>query len=173
MLWLLFASLCFTSTADTMGKRIWRENVHKVSGDLCRSANPCNRTTAFSLSWRAQHMNGHPNPRINIEVESPIKAAGQTHCISWLIELRPAPFSPFVLLQIRHALSEYCLRLRRGGSRCSRRPTDTPLHVSAHLQRLGCRRSRSITSHSSSFKWINTNHVQRCLFSLRLTPRLR
>lgn len=99
------------STAVTMWDRIWRENVQLVSGDLHRSANPCNRTTVYSLSCRARHMNGHSNPRINIGVDRlPSKLLGQMHYISWLIEIA---FFPFILFQIRHALLEECLPQKR------------------------------------------------------------
>ena len=89
------------STAVTMLERMWRENVQQVSGDLCRSANPCNRTTVFSLSSRAQHMNGHSNPRINIGVDRlPSKPLGQMHYISWLIENAFFPTSFFFKLDM-------------------------------------------------------------------------
>lgn len=79
--------------AVTMWEKIWTENVRQVSGDLYRSANPCNRTTVFSLSRRARHMNGLANPRINIGVDRlPSKLLGQMHYISWLIEI--VVFSP-------------------------------------------------------------------------------
>lgn len=94
---------CLTSfrTAVTIRERTWRENVQQVSGDLSRSANPCNRTTVFSLSWRAQHMNGHANPCINIGVDRlPSKLLGQMHYISCLIENTPAPPSPSFVFKL-------------------------------------------------------------------------
>lgn len=111
-------SICLTSlsTAVTMQGRMWREKVQLVSGDLYRSANPCNRTTVFSLSSRAQHMNGHSNALILELIDS--HQSCWARCITFPGSLKSL-FPHFILFQIRHALLEECLPQKRDTSRRS------------------------------------------------------
>lgn len=94
--------ISLSSTAVTMWERKWRENVLQVSGELYRSANPCNRTTVFSLSWRARDtwMVTQSLALILELIRLPSKLLGQMHYIPWLIEIAFFPPSFFFKLDM-------------------------------------------------------------------------